>query len=462
MVKLPMFIRKMFSVEREAIYETFTTPQTLKMESIGYGGFDFADFSDTVSGYYNNNPKVKSAMISTSGQIMADGIFLTPAMKRDASGKMAPYDRAEEARTKCEDLNDRLRINELGFAIVLRMVKYGSCFLEKTSTPQFDVRLIPNQKYIKPKYDGAGNQVGWRLHYRGSDIKTWAPDELIHIPLFPDENTPYGTSIAAGIGTDIDSYEHIMAAFNKYAERQAIATDVVQIGDKDYVPGADEMSHLRRNVMNRTIGQTIFTNYTIGKQTLGGGALESNSVPKMIDFLDKRVTDGLMAPTLSSLVSSTEASATQVMAWLRATLITPIQAVLSVSLQKELYWPYLEGLGYSVKVIPDVNFNSAEAGKNKEADYWLKLVQAKIASPRQAAKEVGIEWDKEWWEKEAQAGIDATQVTSGVAYQGPRGAGAKAPGAANAAAKVGGDVVKQAQPPVKTGPKPDENTGASK
>jgi hypothetical protein len=413
-----------------------------------YNQFDFREYSEKASKYFDAYPKVKSSVISVSGQVMAEGIFLTPATRRMDSGKKEPYPRSQEARRLCEELNERIRINELGFNIVLRMVKYGSCFLEKTHTPKFDVRLIPEQKYIRPTYNrDTGNQTGWELYYNGKAYRTWSMDEIVLFPLFPDENYPYGTGLITGLDEDLKTYDHIITGLKKWVERQAFATDVLQVGDKDYVPGATEVESLKRSIQNRTIGDTIVTNYSTGKQTLGGGNLESTTIPEVLKFIDEQLSDGLLAPPLSKLVSSTEASATEVMNWLRAIIITPIQRIVSDTLAKEVYWDYLESLGYSVNTVPTVNFNTNEAGKNAEADYWTKLVSVKVVSPAQAAEEIGIEYDEAYWnEQEKKAEKLQEEKTAQAAATGnvtPE--------------KATGDVSRGTKPEEKRGPKPEVN-----
>jgi hypothetical protein len=448
MVQMPKFIQKLAGGFKFIFYESKTRPAKKRIDEEQIQ-FDFEAHCDRISRYYNNVPKVKSAILSTCGQVMAEGIFLTPAQKRDDSGKLSTYDRAEEARKVCEDLNDKIDVDVFTFDLALRLIKYGTVFFEKTYTPTYDVRIVPDQKYIKPVYDAkTGNQLAWAMMYRGSAVRTWRLDELTCVSLFPDEFYPYGTSLITGVDDVIDSYNDILANFKKWAERQALATDVVQIGDADYVPGETEMGNLKRSVANRTIGETIFTNYAVGKQTLGGGALESESVPKFLELLGKEITDGLMAPPLSALVSSTEASATEVMNWLRAIFITPVQKIIATTYQKELYWPLLEDRGFSVNVIPSVEFNSAEAGKSKEADYWLKLVQGRIASPMQACLELGMEYDEAYWDKQMAQQVQAANTISQAGAP-----TAKAP----QANKVAGDVKKQTKPQPKTGPQPGKN-----
>ncbi len=413
-----------------------------------YAKFDFREYSDKASSHFNAYPKVKSSVISVSGQVMAEGIFLTPATRRTDSGKKETYPRSQEARRLCEELNERIRINELGFNIVLRMVKYGSCFLEKTNSPKFDVKLVTDQKYMKPVYNKeTGNQTGWQLYYMGKTIQSWTMDEIVHFPLFPDENYPYGTGLITGLDDDLKTYDHIIAGLKKWVERQAFATDVLQVGDRDYVPGTTEVASLKRSIQNRTIGDTIVTNYTTGKQTLGGGNLESTTIPEILKFIDEQLSDGLLAPPLSKLVSSTEASATEVMNWLRAIIITPIQRIVSDTLAKEVYWPYLEGLGYSANTVPVVSFNTNEAGKNAEADYWTKLVSVKIVSPMQACEELGLEYDESYWaeqeKKEKRAQEEKAKAAAATGNPTPQ--------------KVVGDVERDTKPEDKRGPKPEVN-----
>jgi hypothetical protein len=88
----------------------------------------------------------------------------------------------------------------------------------------------------------------------------------------------------------------------------------------------------------------------------------------------------------------------------RANLIVPMQRLFKRKLETEIYKPFLELRGFSVKDCPAVTFASPEAFKPDVADYYTKLVASKIMPPRLAAKKLGVPLEEfDAWVKEEEA-----------------------------------------------------------
>jgi len=82
-------------------------------------------------------PEIKSMLLTIAGQVMADGVFLESA---------GDYDRAQEAVEWCEQLNRKIGLDIMAYNSSFAMAGYGTVFLEKTWTPEFDVRVVPGQE----------------------------------------------------------------------------------------------------------------------------------------------------------------------------------------------------------------------------------------------------------------------------------------------------------------------------
>jgi len=396
---------------RQGFLEAFkSVPQHSVDSPISFTQFDFEEYSDTMSRYYNEFPKVKQAILSIAGQVVADGIFLVPAKRynKDAE-RWENYSESVEGWLQCEKINKKIQIKRFLNDVSKRMVKYGTCFTEKTFDPFFDIRLMPNQKYMKPRWSTAGNRLnGWDLGKKwGQPIATFNTSQIAMFPWDVDENTPYGTSLMVGLGTDLDSLKTIKRNTNAYVERQAYASNLMQVGDAEFHPGPDDIDAITSKVKNRQPGEDLVTGYPINHKSIGPGQVESNLVPEFMDQVSREIDDGLMMPPISLQVQATEASITKVLENTRANLIIPIQEIIKSVMENEVYWPYLEDLGYSRRVVPDLMFEAPEAGKNEIAAYYVQLVQNEIVTPAQAAEALNENYDEEYWkqreEKEQQS-----------------------------------------------------------
>lgn len=404
---------------KQGFLEVFkSVPQQENPEAAMYGfGFNFEEYSDTMSEYYNGFPKVKQAILSIAGQVVADGVFLVPAKRYNKEkNKWETYPESIEAWLLCEKLNKKIQIKRFLNDISKKMVKYGSCFTEKTLNPFFNIRLVPNQKYMKPRWSKTTATLrGWELSKRyGTPWARYGVDEVALFPWDVDENAPYGTSLMVGLGTDLDSLKTIKKNVNKYVERQAFASNLIQVGDESFHPGPDDIDTITSKVKNRDPGEDLVTGYPINHKSVGPGRVESNMVPDFMEHVSTEIDDGLMIPPISRQVQATEASIVRVLENSRANLIIPIQEIIKSVMENEVYWPYLEDLGKSRRVVPDLMFESPEAGKNEAAAYYVQLVQNGIVTPEQAAEALNEDYDEEYWKRQEELnkpepakGIDA-------------------------------------------------------
>jgi hypothetical protein len=114
----------------------------------------------------------------------------------------------------------------------------------------------------------------------------------------------------------------------------------------------------------------------------------------------------------------------------RANLIVPMQRLFKRKLETEVYKPFLEGRGFSVKDCPSVSFADAEAHKVDAADYYTKLVATKIMPPRYAARKLGVPLEEfDAWMKEEEAKqqkmMDQKQQMADQKAQGEQAVGGK-------------------------------------
>ena len=395
-----------FIAGRPAIFfESFKSQAGTKSElDLNLGRFDFMKYCEKYERYKQDYPKVKSALLTVSGQVMAEGVFTIPAERTDnKTGKTEKYPRAIEAKLEVDKLNEKINLDGIIQMTAQRMVHYGTAFLEKTYTPEFSVRpVVPKyQKYMMPRWNKElGVLDGWDLKIRNEVKASWKNNEIIVVPWDVDVHYPFGTSLLEGIDRELSISDNILAGLEKYVKRQAWATHMVQVGDPTYTPGDTELNAFRTQVRRGEVGQTIITNAPISKETLGAGDVETQMIPDILAFEDDQIADSLMMPPLSKLYNSTQASSVEMTDWARANLITPIQRIIQRKVEEELFWAYLEPLGYSKRVVPKLSFNPPEAGRLDEAKYWSELVVAKIASPKQAASDLGMDYDEAYWKEQ--------------------------------------------------------------
>jgi len=365
------------------------------------GQHSWAERCDKFNKLYERHTLAKQAMIALGGQIIAEGLYLQPVTGLDDK----PYPRSEEAAAKCEELNERIDLKSLLFETGKQMGKYGSHFWEKTFTPQFNVRAIPNQEAIEPAYqDNLGNVVEWRQRI-GAVIKaSWSTSEIVanHWDV-TTQSWPYGTSLLVGLDTEFETLEDLEVNANEYMKKQAWPYEVIQIGNGEYKPSEDDFANVRSGLKSSKPGEKFVTDIPSAILEGGTGGAPIRELSGILDFMKENLQDGLIMPSLSKLYNSTEASAKVVVGWAVSSLVKPMQEILRVNLREQVYKPFLEDLGYSVRVCPSIYFEPPDAQKKNEMEFWKGMVEAGICPPIVAAREFG--WEEEFlqWQEEKKA-----------------------------------------------------------
>lgn len=316
---------------------------------------------------------------------MADGVFT------EASHTEGPHKRrAEEAKDHIDELNRKIALDTLLFDTATDMAKLGSCFWEKTETPVYDVQRFTQQQTIEPaEQDINGNITKWR-----QDHTEWTTDNIIHFPWNITAITwPYGTTLFSGLGLVFEILEQLQVDVQEFMHHAAFPYELWQIGDGQYVPQGTEISSIRASIKNWEPGEHHVTSYPIELKTGGTGDKTITNLNEILEFLYNECIDGLMIPPISKQWSSTMASAQEMLPWARANLIQPMQRIIKRKIENELYRPYLESLGYSVKVCPRLSFEAPDAHKDEEAEYWAMLIQSGLPA-EYAWEQMGFDMDK--------------------------------------------------------------------
>jgi len=340
------------------------------------------------------HPLAKQGLLSIAGKVVEQGIF-TKAAYDDGPHAV----RSEEAKDKCDELNKRLGLNVMLYDTITTQMKYGSCFWEKSFSPVFDARIIPMQEAIEPaEVNDVGEIIVWRQNlnlYGTTEPPSWSNNEIVHYAWnISSKSWPYGTSMLIGLDTEFDALETIETATSDYAKKQGLPKELWQVGDRDYTPNDDEIAAIRKKIKNWGAGEEFVTNYTINRIAGGTGEKPLSEISKILDFYYTHIVDGLMVAPISKQWSSTMASAEEMELVQRAHLITPLQRLVGNKIEREIYSPYLESLGYSVKVCPTVLWEAPDAHKDEEAEYWALQVQSGIVPAEYAALEQGFDMEK--------------------------------------------------------------------
>lgn len=354
------------------------------------------------------NPLAKQGLMSIAGKVVQQGIFTEVAYE---DGSHAT--RAQEAKDKCDELNKQLGLNVMLYDTVFTQMKYGGCFWEKTWEPRFDTRIIPMQEAIEPaEVNDIGEVTVWRQNIFGAKNQpTWSRDDIVHFAWnVSTKSWPYGTSHLIGLDTEFDSLQKIETAVSDFAEKQGLPKELWQVGDGQFMPTDTEVEAIRAKVKNWSAGEEFVTSYPINRIAGGTGEHPLSEISKILDFYYTHIVDGMMIAPISKQWSSTMASAEEMEIVQRAHLITPLQRLISMKIQREIYWPYLESLGYSVKICPKVSWEAPDAHKDEEAEYWALQVGAGIVPAEYAALEQGFDMDKIKKFKEEQMRKEAEQM----------------------------------------------------
>lgn len=348
----------------------------------------------------------KQSTVTIAGQLVAEGVF-TEAKERD--GK--PYPRSEEAKRLCDDLNERIGLETMLYDTGITLAKYGSCFWEKTWSPEFDVRIIPMQEAIEPsKVNDVGEIVEWKQNLWGTQhTPTWSDREIVHHSWnVTTQSWPYGTSLLVGLEVILGTLQQLEVSAKDYMEKQAWPYEALQIGDGQYMPDDSELQTVKSKWKARQVGENIITTLPTQMHQGGTGGAPIRELSNLIDFLYNEAIDSTMIPPISRQYNATEASAKVMMPHAHATIVTPMQRIIKRRIEEEIYKPYLELHDFSVRVCPRVVFHPPDFHKEEDGEYYSKLVLAGIAPPRWAAKKLGVpeeEFDK-WLEEEEKREAD--------------------------------------------------------
>jgi len=284
------------------------------------------------------------------------------------------------------------------------------------------------QEAIEPaEVNDVGEITVWRQNLLGvREPPTWSRDEMVHYAWnVSSKSWPYGTSMLIGLDTEFEALEKIEQATSDYAEKQGLPKELWQVGDRDYTPNDEELEEIRKKVKNWSAGEEFVTNYAINRIAGGTGEHPLSEISKILDFYYTHIVDGMMIAPISKQWSSTMASAQEMEVVQRANLITPLQRLISRKIEREVYRPYLEDLGYSVKVCPKVSWEAPDAHKDEEAEYWALQVQSGIVPAEYAAMEQGFDMTKIKQYRDEQAKREAEQMQSQKMFQIKPGQGVK-------------------------------------
>ena len=352
---------------------------------------------------YKSHSLAKSCIRTLAGQVMAEGLFLIPAV--DDEGK--PYARTLDATEKCNKLNRDIGLDILLHESTMKLAKYGSVFWEVTYDPIFDVQLAPQQELIEPyTYDENGNITRWRQGGYGNTV-SWTAEELIHIPCdVTPWSWPYGTSLYVGLESDFEILDQLKTDIKEFMHKNAFPKEMFQIGDGNFVPSGDDITAIKSKARNWEPGEYLVTSYPIEHKSGGTGDREVRNLNDVLAFIKQDQVDGMMTPPVSFQYSSTYASSKEMMLQQRANLVIPLQRIFKRTLETRIYKPFLESDGFSVLDTPAVTFENPEAHKSDVIDYYSKGVASKIFPPRWAARQLGVPlpefdaWVKEEDEKQ--------------------------------------------------------------
>jgi len=339
----------------------------------------------------------KSQCMTIAGQCTANGVFLKPYEREGEA-----YPRSQEAVRKLEEFNRTLHLRSLIHKTAYHMALRGSFFWEKTWTPTFNLRAIPQQKYIEPaEVDAVDGVTKWRQVMPNGRKVEWNSNELVHFAWnVTDESWPYGTSLLSGLGTEFDTLAQLETDIQAYTHKTASPKEVISLNDKDYRGNDDDVTAVRSQFRNWEPGEQIVTNYPVQYTAGGVGDRKFESLDSVLAFLKEQLVDGTMVPPISKQYNATEASAKEMMPFFHANIIEPIQEIITEKLTTDVYEPYLMDLGYSVKLCPEILWEPPDANRDENAAYYTSLVQAQIMPPSFAAEALGFGEEYALWRKE--------------------------------------------------------------
>ena len=175
------WIRQRLTTVKRGFFEK--TQSTLpRQHRPDWTNFNFETYSSRFDDYCQRYPKVRSALLTVAGQVVADGVFTTLENDMD-------YPRAQDAKQVCDDFNKRVGTYLLIRKTALRMVKYGTAFVEKdfNDVNGLNIQLIPHQEHMQPVYV-ADELTGWNYVIDHRILHEWTKDQIVVFALDPEEN----------------------------------------------------------------------------------------------------------------------------------------------------------------------------------------------------------------------------------------------------------------------------------
>jgi len=335
----------------------------------------------------------KQALETIAGQLTAEGVFL------EAAYNEGPHQAsAENAMDKCQELMDRIGMPLMFFDTATTVAKYGSCFWEKSLTPIFDVRVVPMQESMEPaEVDMLGTISKWRQNIKfasETNAPTWTADQIVHFSWnVTSRSWPFGTSMLSGLDTEFEILDDMEQNAKDYQEKQAWPFTVTQLGDGTYQPTNAELAAAKSKLQSRNVGENIITTLPSKIESGGTGGRPLTEITQILNFTKDNIIDAVMVPPISKQYNSTEASAKEMMPWALANRIRPLQRLFAFKVENEVFKPYLESLGMSVKVCPKLKWEAPDAHKDEEAEYWGMLVQSGLPQDY-AWEQMGFDMDK--------------------------------------------------------------------
>ena len=340
--------------------------------------------------YYDNivetHPLAKAALFTIAGQGMAEGVFTqAPTVEEPHEG------RVEEAKEEIDNLNGDIGLDTMLYETMMIMAKYGSCFWELTREPTFDVRVLPNLELLEPmEQDEIGNILRWRQQTWIKPTPEFSSSELVHFAWnITAKSWPYGTSLLIGCAEEFDILEQLETDIKNHMHRVAFPETLIGVGDEKFQPTAGDINTVKKDVANWKPGEKHVTSYPVSQVVVGGGQKTIADLDSVLGFVKDNISDAMMVPTINKLYNSTFASSKEMTTWTLANLIRPMQRIIARKIENELYKPYLEDTGYSVKTCPRLRFEPPDKNKVEEATYYTQLVGSGILTPEIAAEELG-------------------------------------------------------------------------
>lgn len=356
---------------------------------------DWSSRYKTYESWLIEYPEIKSMLLTVAGQGIADGVFLESA---------GDYPRAEEAKEWCEELNRKIGLDLIIYNTLYAMAGYGTQFLEKTWTPEYDVRVVPGQQFIVPlEREPTGEVTSWRQVIKGKEVARWNSDEIIVLNWNEGRFSPYGTSLMDGLDIYLEGLHDILANTTEYMKKTAWPGNLFRVGgpvDDGGIPQESEVQTITSKMKNFQPGDNYVTSYKIDHKVVGPASAEPRMLPDVLTFYKTGLVDGTMTVPVSFQYQRSLASAEEMGRQERANLILPMQRIVKRFVERQIYWPYLENNGFSFRVVPSLSFESPEAHRDEDAAYFSTLVQAEIISPKTAASELGYEKQYKEWEVE--------------------------------------------------------------